>query len=168
MHAFPVGWTSSSLPDEMECTLPARLVEDVDQDVGHEAEPLAHRLLVDLVSGRLKRPVDKHRPAYDVLARHKAPEPAVETFRSVVTHREDLTRWNHEVAVSEVIWHLILPASSYSVHRVRRDSRKIVAVGVVLVLRIAIGDRLSCVRLILSNAVQVHDAVFQMQMIAWQ
>ncbi len=57
----------------MQCSLPAGLVEDVDEDVSHEADALAYTLLVHLVGGGLERPVDEHGAANDVLAWNEAP-----------------------------------------------------------------------------------------------
>src|SRR3954469_17524012 len=94
----------------MERTLPARLVEDVNEDVAHEADALANGLFVDLVGGGFKGPVDEHGTADNILARDEAPEAAIEAFGAVVAHGEDLPGRHDEVAVDDVVGELVCPA----------------------------------------------------------
>src|ERR1700761_8885652 len=101
-----------SLLNEMEGALPACLVEDVDENVAHEAEAIADALLVDLVGGGLERPVDEEGAAYDVLARDEAPVAAVEAFGAVVAHGEDFAGGDDEVAILDVAGEFGRPAGS--------------------------------------------------------
>src|ERR1700723_2345127 len=122
----------------MEGALPACLVEDVDEDVAHEAETFADGLLVDLVGRGFKGPVDEHGAAYDVFARDKSPKTAVEAFGAVVTHGKDFAGRDDEVAVNDVIGEIVAPACGDLVIGARGDGRKVVAIGVEGVLRVTI------------------------------
>ena len=70
-----------SLSNNVQGALPAGLVEEVDQDVAHEADAVADAGLVDLVGGGLEGPVDEQGAADDVLAGDEAPVAAVEATR---------------------------------------------------------------------------------------
>ena len=104
----------------MERSLPARLVEDVEEDVAHEADALADALLVDLVGGGFKGPVDEHGAAYDVFSGDEAPETAVEAFGTVVAHGEDLAGRHDEVAVDDVGGESAFGGKSDRTHASRR------------------------------------------------
>src|SRR6202012_1187952 len=136
----------------MEGTLPACLVEDMDENVAHEAQPLANALLVNLIGGSFKGPVDEHGTANDVLARHKAPESSIEALGPIVAHGEHLAGRNDEVAIDDVIGKLIGPACRYLIVGARRNSGKVVTIGVERVLGIFIFGRHTGVRLILRDA----------------
>src|SRR5277367_5140635 len=126
------------LLDEMEGALPACLVEDVEEDVAHETDTLADALLVDLVGGGFKGPVDEHGAAYDVLAGDESPETAVEAFGAVVAHGEDFARRDDEVAVNDVIGQIVAPACGDLIVGAGRDGGKVVAIGVERVLEVAV------------------------------
>lgn len=74
----------------MEGAIPARLVEEVDQDVAHEADAFANSLLFDLIGWRFERPVDEHGAADDVFAGNETPEAAVEAFGAVISMAKTL------------------------------------------------------------------------------
>src|SRR5271170_6208900 len=152
--------------DEMEGALPACLVEDVDEDVGHEADALADALLVDLVGGGFKGPVDEHGTAHDVFARDEAPETTVEAFGAVVAHGEDLAGRNDKVAVDDVVGELVGPACGDLIVRAGWDGGKVVAVGVEGVLGIVVGGGHAGLRLVLRDAVKVDDAVAEVNAVA--
>src|SRR5271170_5982755 len=152
--------------DEMEGALPACLVEDVDEDVGHEADALADALLVDLVGGGFKGPVDEHGTAHDVLARDEAPETAVEAFGAVVAHGEDLAGWDDQVAVYDVGGKLVGPACGDLIVGTGGDGGKVVAIGVEGVLGIVVGGGHAGVGLVLCDTVDVDDAVAEMNAVA--
>src|SRR4051812_13681472 len=80
--------SSEDSAHDVERAVPASLIEEMDQHMTDEGNAVANAGLLDLVFGRLKRPVDKHGAADDVLARDKAPEPAVQRLGAVVAHRE--------------------------------------------------------------------------------
>src|ERR1700722_14693607 len=122
----------------MEGALPACLVEDVDEDVAHEAETFADGLLVDLVGRGFKGPVDEHGAAYDVLARNKSPKTAVEALGAVVTHGEDFAGRDDEVTVNDVFGKIVSPTRWDLVVGAGGDGGKVVSIGVECVLRIGI------------------------------
>ncbi len=131
MNVGPARWDESRrrnlLFDEMERAFPACLVEDVDDDVDHEAEALADALLVDLVGGGFEGPVDEEGAADDVFARDEAPVAAIEAFGAVVAHGEDFAGGDDEVAVLDVAGELVGPAGGdvgRSCRAGRRESRR--------------------------------------------
>jgi hypothetical protein len=150
----------------MKRALPAGFVEDMEDDVGHEAQALADALLVYLVGGGLERPVDEEGPAYDVFAWDEAPVAAVEAFGAVVAHGEDLAGRDDEVAVLDMAGELISPAGGDVAVGVGGDSRKVVAVGIEGVLGVVVGRGHAGVRLVLGDSVEVDDAVAEMDVIA--
>lgn len=150
----------------MEGAFPACLVEDVDEDVAHEAEALADALLVDLVGGSLERPVDEEGAAYDVLAWDEAPVAAIEAFGAVVAHGEDFAGGDDEVAVLNVAGELVAPAGGYVAVVVGWDGGKVVAVGIEGVLGIVVVDGHAGVGLVLCDAVEVDDAVAEVDAVA--
>src|SRR5271170_4083407 len=138
MKICPGRWwprRNDLLFDEMKRALPACLVEDVDDDVEHEADAFADALFVDLVGGGLEGPVDEERAAYDVLARNEAPVAAVEALGAVVAHGEDFSGRDYEIAVLNVAGEFVGPAGGDSGVLVGGDGGKVVAVGVEGVLR---------------------------------
>src|SRR5260370_5996564 len=165
--ASPLGARAmTSLSNEMECAVPAGLVEDVDQDVAHEGDALAHALFVDLIGWRLKRPIDEHGAADDVLARNEAPVAAVQALRAVVAHREYLAWGDDQVVSLNVIRQIVLPARGDAVVGVGWDAGEVVPIGVVGMLRVVVIDGLAGLGLILGDAVQIHDAVTQVNPVA--
>src|SRR5579859_436320 len=113
----------------MEGPLPAGLVEDVDDDMPHEADALADALFVDLVGGGLEGPVDEHGAAYDVFAGDEAPVAAVERLGAVVAHGEDLAGGHDEVAVDDVAGKLVGPGGGDAVVGAGGDGGEVVAIG---------------------------------------
>jgi hypothetical protein len=150
----------------VEGSLPARLIEDVKEDVSHEADALADALLIDLVGWCFEGPVDEHGAANDVFARDETPETTVETFGAIVAHGEDLAGGNDEVAVDDVAGQFVSPACGDLIVRTGRDVREVVAVGVERVLHVAVFDGHRCLRLVLSNAVEINDSVAEVNAVA--
>src|ERR1017187_10624481 len=95
--------------DDVEGPVPASLIEDVNQNVAHEADPVTDRCLVDLFGRSLERPVDEHGPPDDVFTRDESPEAPVEGFGAVVAHGEDWTRGDDEVSADDAVGQLDRP-----------------------------------------------------------
>src|SRR6266478_8601703 len=150
----------------MERSLPACLVEDVEEDVAHEADAVADALLVDLVGGGFKGPVNEHGAAYDVFSGNESPETAVEAFGAVVAHGEDLAGRHDEVAVDDVGGELVGPACGDLIVGAGRDGGKVVAIGVEGVLGVVVGGGHAGLGLVLRDTVEVDDAVAEMEVIA--
>src|SRR6266566_1608745 len=150
----------------MEGALPTCLVEDVEEDVAHESDALADALLVDLVGGGFEGPVDEHGTAHDVFSGNEAPETAVEAFGAVVAHGEDLAGRNDEVAVDDVVGEIVGPACGDLIVGAGRDGGKVVAIGVEGVLGIVVGGGHAGLGLVLRDAVEIDDAVAEMEVIA--
>src|SRR5208283_4559516 len=91
------------LADDVEGAAPARLGEEVGEDVAYEGEAVGERGLVHLVGGGLEGPVDEHGTADDVRARDEAPVAAVERLGAVVAHGEDGSGRDDEVAIDDVV-----------------------------------------------------------------
>ena len=134
--------------------------------MSHETEALADALLVDLLGGSFKGPVDEHGTAYDVFARNKAPETTVEAFGAVVAHGEDFSGRDDEVAILNVVGEFVGPAGCDLVVWTGRDGGKVVAVGVEGVLRVVVGDGHSGVGLVLRDTVEIDDAVAEADVVA--
>jgi hypothetical protein len=156
----------AELFDEVEGALPACLIEEVQEDVAHEAETLADGLFVDLVGGGFEGPVDEHGAAYDVFARDKAPETAVEAFGAVVAHGKDLAWGDDEIFALDVAGQFVGPGRGDAVVGTGRNGGKVIAVGVEGVLRISVVYGLAGLRLILRDSVEVDDAVAEMDVVA--
>ena len=150
----------------MERTLPSCFVEDVNDDVGHETEAVADTLLVDLVGGSFKGPVDEERAAYDVFAWNEAPVAAVEAFCAVVAHGEDFAGRDNEVAILDVAGKLVGPTGGDVAVVVWRDGGEVVAVGIEGVLGVVVVGGHAGVGLVLRDTVEVDDAVAEMDAVA--
>src|SRR5437762_7188033 len=150
----------------MEGALPARLVEDVDEDVTDESDAFADVLLVDLVGGGFKGPVNEHGTTDNIFAGDEAPEAAVEAFGAVVAHGEDFAGRNDEVAVDDVVGEIVTPACGDLIVGAGRHGGKVVAVGMEGVLGIVVGGGHAGLKLILRYAVEVDDTVAEMDAIA--
>src|SRR5258708_31687377 len=150
----------------MERSLPACLVEEVEEDVAHEADALADALLVDLVGGGFKGPVDEHGAAYDVFARDEAPETAVEAFGAVVAHGEDLAGRHDEVAVGDVVGEFVGPACGDLIVGAGGDGGKVGAIGVEGVVGVVVGGGHAGVGLVLWAGVWVDAAVAEAEAVA--
>ena len=134
--------------------------------MAHEGDAVADGLLVDLVGGGFKGPVDEHGTAYDVFAGNEAPEAAVEGFGAVVAHGEDGAGGYDEVAVDDVAGQLVGPGGGDVVAGAGGDGGEVVAVGLVGVLGVAVVDGLAGVGLVLGYAVEVDDAVAEVDVVA--
>lgn len=150
----------------MQRSAPAGLVEDVDEDVTHEADALADALLVDLVGGGLEGPVDEHGAAYDIFAWDEAPEPAVEAFGAVVAEGEDLAGGNNQVVSLDMARQINGPAGGDVLVGAGGDGGEVVPVRDVGMHGVAVVDRLAGLRLVLGDAVEVDDAVAEVDSIA--
>ena len=155
-----------SLFDEVECAFPAGLVEDMEEDVAHETYALPDALFVDLVGGSFEGPVDEHGAAYDVFAGDEAPETAVEALGAVVAHGKDFARRDDQIFTLDVAGEFVGPGGGDAVVGAGRDGGKVVAVGVEGVLGVAVFDGFTGLRLVLGDAVEVDDAVAEMDVIA--
>jgi hypothetical protein len=150
----------------MERALPACLVEDMDEDMAHKANAFPDALLVDLVGGSFKGPVDEERSPNDVLAGDEAPVAAIETFGAVVAHGEDLAGRYDKIAVDDVAGKFVGPTGGDIAIVVGWNCGKVVAVGVEGVLRVTVGGRHAGVRLVLGDSVEVDDAIAEVDVIA--
>src|ERR1700682_2292488 len=142
-----------SLLDQVEGALPAGLVDDVDEDMTHEAEAVADALFVDLVGGGVEGPVNEHGAAYDVLAGDEAPVAAVEALGAVVAHGEDLAGGDDEVAVFDVAGKLVGPGGGDSVVGAGGYGREVVAIGLEGVLGVVVVDGHAGLGLVLGDTV---------------
>src|ERR1700744_6130939 len=86
-----------SLLHQVQGAAPARLVEEVDDDMEDKAHAVANGGLVDLVFRGNKRPVNDKRAAHDVFAWHKTPVTAVEAHRAIVAHGEIMARRDDQI-----------------------------------------------------------------------
>ena len=150
----------------MEGAAPAGFAEEVKDDVADETDALADGLFVDLVGGGFKGPVDEHGAADDVFARDEAPEAAVEALGAVVAHGEDLAGRDDEVAVLNVVGEFVGPACGDLIVGAGRNGGKVVAVGLEGVLGVVVGDGHAGVGFVLRDAVEVDDAVAEMDLVA--
>ena len=150
----------------MEGAIPAGLVEDVGEDVDHEPEALADAVFINLIGGSFKGPVYEHRAADDVFPRHEAPEAAIQALGAVVAHGKNIAGRNDEVAVLNVIGEIVGPAGSDVVAVGGRDAGKVVAIGAIGVLGVAVVHGHASVGFVLGDAVQVDDTVAEMDVVA--
>jgi hypothetical protein len=150
----------------MEGSFPAGLVEDMDEDVAHEADALAYALLFDLVGGCFEGPVDEHGAAYDVFAGDEAPEAAIEAFGTVVAHGEDASGGDDEIVALDEAGKIVGPTGGDLVAGRRGNAGEVVAIGVEGVLRVAVVFGFASVGLVLRDAVEVDDAVAQVEVVA--
>ena len=134
--------------------------------MAHEAEPLANTLLVDLVGGSFEGPIDEHGAADDILAGNESPEPAVKALGAVVSHGEDFALGDDEVAVDDVVGEIVGPARGDLIVGAGRNGGKVVSIGVEGVLLVAVIGGHTGVGLILSDSVEVDDAVAKTDMVA--
>ena len=151
----------------MEGALPACLVEDVDKDVAHEAQTFADALLVDLVGGGFKGPIDEHGAAYNIFAWNEPPETPIEAFGAVVAHGKDFAGRNDEVAVDDVVGEIVGPACSDLIVGTGGYCGKVIAIGVESVLGVAVVGGHSGLRLVLGDAIKIDDAVAKVDTVAW-
>src|SRR5271155_1915170 len=156
--AIPVAGSLMSL-HQVKSSAPARLIEEVQNDVPDKSHAIGDCGLVVLVFGRHERPVNEERSAYDVLAGHEAPVAAIEAVRAVVAHDEVAAVGNNEVTVLDVVGEIERPLSSHIAERRRRDGGEIVTIVVRL------GGDLH-LRLVLGNAIEVDGAVDQVDVVA--
>src|SRR5579864_6690235 len=100
------------LPNDVEGSVPASLVEDMEEDVAHKGQAVADGLLVDLVGGSFKGPVDEHGAADDVFARDESPEAAVERLGAIVAHGKHRAVGDDEFAILDVVGQVVGPQRS--------------------------------------------------------
>src|SRR5215469_8342108 len=104
---YPEGPTPST--DALQCPLPSCLVEKVQNHFAQEQKPIAPGGLEVLVIRRLKRPIDEHWPANNVLLGNKSPIAAVETDAPMIAHREIMIRRHDNVVPLDVLRHIDRP-----------------------------------------------------------
>ncbi len=150
----------------MERAAPAGFAEEVNDDVADEADALADGLLVDLVGWGFKGPVDEHGAANDVFAWDEAPETTVEALGAVVSHGEDLTGRDDEVAILNSAGKLVGPACGDLVVGARGDGGKVVAVGLEGVLGVVVRDGHASEGFVLGDSVEVDDSVAEVDLVA--
>jgi len=140
--------------DAVEGSGPAGFVEEVDELVDGGLGLIGQGFFFDAGVGNINGPVDEERAADDVLSRDKAPEAAVHAVGAVVAHDEVVAGRDDEIFALHVVWEVDGPHGG-DVGLVRGcDGRKIVDVGVV-----SVGRGLGGLRLVLCDAVEVDDAV---------
>ena len=83
----------------MEHSMPARLIKEMEHDMTHEADPVGHGCLVDLIIRRDEGPVYEHGSADDVLPGYKTPVATVERDHAVVAHGKVIPLGHNQIAV---------------------------------------------------------------------
>jgi hypothetical protein len=147
--------------DSFQGSVPAGLIEEVQDHVGGPGYSVAHSGLLVLCLGREEGPVDEERAAYDVFAWYEAPVAAIQADKAVVAHSEVVARWDDEVSVLDVGGEIDLPGCGYVAALGWRDGGEIVAIRVE-----AVGSGLSRLRLVLGCSVEVDDAVGEVDVVA--
>src|SRR5258707_207706 len=86
----------------VQSSAPAGLIEEVEQDMREESDPVAYAGLLKLIGWSHEGPIDKHGTADDVLPGNKAPVAAVEADGAVVAHGKIFPRRDDQVASLQV------------------------------------------------------------------
>src|SRR5665213_77916 len=141
--------------DEHETSAPTRLGEHMLRQIDNVVQ--ADRGGIELIRGSVKGPVNDERLANNVLARDESPVAAVERVITVVAHRKVQAGGDHHVSVHHMVQKHVRGSP---VDGNIRLAREIVAVRID-VIRLMIR-----VRLIQTNAVQVHLLVDQADAVA--
>src|ERR1051326_3679448 len=89
--------------NQLERPRPARLREEVRHYIDNVID--ADVAVGQIRGGRLEAPVDDHRCADDVLARHQAPIAAVVGIVAIVAHGEHVPWRHHQLIVHHVLLH---------------------------------------------------------------
>lgn len=88
--------------NNVESAFPARVWEEMHQNVADPRELVTESCLFKLSICGLERPIVEERPANDVGAWHEAPVPRVQAVVPVVAHHEVHAGWNHQVAIMDI------------------------------------------------------------------
>src|SRR4051812_6031322 len=150
---------------DVQRALPARVSKEMKRHVRNPGYVVANAGFVVLVLGGDEGPVVEERPADDVLAWDEAPVAGIEAVVTIVAHHEELACGDDEIAVDNVTCKFIGPRVWYASIRIavsfRGDGRKFV------VERHVVGGSCGlCVRLRQFLAVDIDDAVVEMEVIA--
>ena len=154
-----------ALFDQVERALPAGSIEDMQSGGEERADARAEicLLLIHLSGGGLERPVVEQGPAKDVFARHEAPVAAIEGVGAVVPHGKDLAGRHDKIAIDDVVGQVFGPDFQVGWRAV---GGKVVASRLVGVLRIFVVLHGPGVGLVLGDAVEVDDAVREVEVVA--
>ena len=88
--------------NNVESAFPARVWEEMHQNVADPREFVTESCLFKLSICGLERPIVEERAAHYVGARHEAPVARVQAVVPVVAHHEIHAGWNHQVAVLDI------------------------------------------------------------------
>src|ERR1700744_2152053 len=88
--------------NNMESEFPARVREEMQQNVAEPREFVTESCLFKLPICGLERPIVEERPANDVGAWHEAPVARVQAVVPVIAHHEVHVGWNHQVAILDI------------------------------------------------------------------
>src|ERR1700723_2780283 len=115
-------------PRSMKGPLPARVGEEVENDVAHPGKVVRQAGLKLLVLGRHKGPVVEQRAAKNVFPRNKAPKTRVGTVVAVIAHHEVVAGWDDQIAIDDVVGDIDGPGFGDEVarHRTRGHGGKLV------------------------------------------
>src|SRR5579863_1181184 len=89
--------------NKVESALPARIREEIHQNVADPRELVAESRVCNLWLSGLERPIIEQRTAKYVRAWHEAPKARIQAVVSVVAHHEVHAWRYHQVAVMNVI-----------------------------------------------------------------
>ena len=93
---------ASSLSYKLKRTLPARLIEKVQNDFAQEQNAISPRSFPILIIRRFKRPIDEHGAPNDIFLGNKSPVAAVEAHAAMVAHGKVVVRRNDNVVAMNV------------------------------------------------------------------
>src|SRR5208337_4692980 len=96
----PAAWKRRTSLHYSQRSPPSRLIKEVQHHMRQEANAVAHVGFAILVRGRLKRPVDEHRPPNNIFLRNKPPISAVQAYVAVVAHAEVTARRHHQKIIA--------------------------------------------------------------------
>ena len=89
--------------NNVESAFPARIWEEIHQNVADPRELVTESCLFKLPVCGLERPIVEKWTAKYISARHEAPVARVQAVVPVVAHHEIHAGWDHEVSVLNVI-----------------------------------------------------------------
>src|SRR5262249_47321161 len=87
------------LSDDLECSGPASLAEEVRDQVGDLLDAIFYACSTVLVGIRFERPVDNQGLADNQIAGNEAPVTAVGAVVAIISHRKVVVGWHDEFAV---------------------------------------------------------------------